>query len=163
VNASVKVYECGDTACNFIFFQNIAAAVGVIIVYNKKIVMTVRAEDPAKKLLDLPGGFVDQDENLEAAAKREVKEELNIDLQNLTYLCSAPNRYRYKNIEYLTLDSIFVSNHESLAGIKIDGQEIEAYKLVSLEDFDPAAVAFPSITAGIQLYRDSCRQTIETF
>ena len=44
--------------------------------------MTLRAEDPGKNLLDLPGGFVDKNENFEKAAMREVKEELNIELKD---------------------------------------------------------------------------------
>lgn len=159
---SNKVYECEAKACKFIFFQNIAAAVGVIIVYNEKIVMTVRAEDPAKKLLDLPGGFVNPNENLERAAKREVKEELNIEIDDLAYLCSAPNTYLYENIEYLTLDSIFVSYPDSIDEIDIDKKEIEAYRLVNLEELNSADVAFPSVRTGIQLYRESKKRVIET-
>ena len=48
-------------------YKNVAAAVGVIIVYNEKIVMTLRAKDPGKNSLDLPGGFVNKNENLEEA------------------------------------------------------------------------------------------------
>ena len=109
-------------------------------------------------MLDLPGGFVNKDENYEEAAKREVKEELNIELENLAYLCSAPNTYLYKNIEYLTLDSIFVSHQDSIAEIIVDTKEIEAYKLVRLEDLNPGEIAFPSIRAGIRFYRESNKQ-----
>lgn len=144
---SYKEYQCESNACKFIIFKNVAAAVGIIIVGNEKIVMAVRAEDPGKNLLDLPGGFVDKDENFEEAAKREVKEELNIELENLAYLCSAPNTYIYKNIEYLTLDYIFVSHLDSIAEIKIDKKEIKAYKLVRLEDLNPVDIAFSSIRA----------------
>ena len=33
-------------------YKNVAAAVGVIIVYDEKIVMTLRAKDPGKNLLE---------------------------------------------------------------------------------------------------------------
>ncbi len=160
IKKSYKEYQCESSAYQFIIYKNVAAAVGVIIVYNEKIVMTVRAKNPGKNLLDLPGGFVDKDENYEEAAKREVKEELNIELANLAYLCSAPNTYLYKNIEYRTLDSIFVSYQDSIAEINIDKKEIDAYKLVSLEDLNSADIAFPSIRAGIQVYCELNRQKI---
>ena len=64
--------------CGFVYYHNIAAAVAVIFRRKDEILFTVRNIDPDKGKLDLPGGFIDPDENAEAAVCREVNEELDI-------------------------------------------------------------------------------------
>src|ERR1039457_2303418 len=75
---SLKNIEC--TACGFVLFLNMAAAVAVIMECRGKILFGIRKHEPARGMLDLPGGFVDPGETAEEAVRREVKEELNIDL-----------------------------------------------------------------------------------
>ena len=67
-----KVYNCNK--CQYQFFFNAASAVGAIIINEGRLLTGVRALDPAKGLLDLPGGFVDPGESLEEALLRELQE-----------------------------------------------------------------------------------------
>ena len=66
--------------CGFVYYHNIAAAVAVIFRREREILFAVRNIDPDKGKLDLPGGFIDPDENAEAAACREVNEELGLEI-----------------------------------------------------------------------------------
>ena len=66
--------------CGFVYYHNIAAAVAVIFRRKDEILFTVRNIDPDKGKLDLPGGFIDPDENAEAAVCREVNEELGLQI-----------------------------------------------------------------------------------
>ena len=52
--------------------------------------------------LDLPGGFVDNNENAEQGMVREILEEtgLTIDSADVTYLFSIPNVYHYSGMEH---------------------------------------------------------------
>ena len=86
--------------CGFTYYHNIAAAVAVIFRKKDQILFTVRNIDPDKGKLDLPGGFIDPDENAESAVCREVNEELGIHIepQQLRYITTHPNNYLYKNI-----------------------------------------------------------------
>ena len=76
---SVSQKEC-RCDCGFHFFQNVAAAVMVAICWQDEVLVAVRARNPGKGLLDLPGGFVDPGESLEVALRRELQEELRFDM-----------------------------------------------------------------------------------
>ncbi len=104
---SAREFLCG--ACGFNFFINASAAVAAIIVDNKgRVMLTRRARDPWKGKLDLPGGFVDPGESLEQALRRELKEELGVELTSLNYLCSFPNEYVFSGFKVRTTDAAFV-------------------------------------------------------
>lgn len=51
-----------------------------------QILLIVRKNDPYKGMWCLPGGFVEDDENLETAAKRELHEETNMKLEHMHQL-----------------------------------------------------------------------------
>lgn len=97
------------TDCNFVLYHNIAAAVAIIFKHQDKILFTVRNVDPDKGRWDLPGGFIDPNETAEEAACREIKEELGlqISLNDLTYITTAPNNYLFKNVPYRTMDIFY--------------------------------------------------------
>jgi NAD+ diphosphatase len=104
---SAKSVVC--SACGFVYFFNAAAAVAAIITNtNHELLVIVRAAEPGKGQWDLPGGFADPGESAETALRREIKEELNLDISSITYFCSAPNEYVYKDVTYPTLDLAFV-------------------------------------------------------
>jgi ADP-ribose pyrophosphatase YjhB (NUDIX family) len=93
---------------------NPAAAVAVIIINEKdEMLVCERAKDPAKGTLDLPGGFVDENETVEEAVFREIKEELGVELQNREYLFSLPNEYLYSGWTLPTIDLFFESRVDS--------------------------------------------------
>lgn len=119
-------------ACGFTLFMNAATAVmGLLFVDSRQLasnpakspfylLVAIRAHDPAKYMLDLPGGFVDPGESAEEALLRELEEEVGglalkgtdaaadaavvVSADDLRYLCSNPNVYHYKNIRYNPCD-----------------------------------------------------------
>lgn len=105
-----RKWICSD--CGFDLYNNIAAAVGIVLYDNEgNILFEVRAKDPRKGFLCLPGGFVDGEERLEDSIVRECREELGAELkeEDIAYLCSFPNVYEYKNISYQTCDVFFAA------------------------------------------------------
>ena len=101
-----KKWLCPD--CGFDLYSNVAAAVGIVLYdsdYN--VLFEVRAKEPRKGFLCLPGGFVDPDESAEEAVVRECREELGAEVLGAEFLCTFPNTYEYKNIEYKTCDIFF--------------------------------------------------------
>jgi len=94
--------------CGFELYFNTAAAVAALIYDDKGRLMVIRRNhEPQKGLLDLPGGFVDFREDGENAVKREVFEELGVDIEVVEYYRSIPNIYIYRGITYHTLDIFF--------------------------------------------------------
>ncbi len=108
-----KALRCG--ACGFRYFHNVAVAVVGVLVCGDEVLLTRRAHDPAAGTFDLPGGFVDPGESLEAALCRELEEELALVLpvDAPRYLFSSSNRYPFAGIVYRTSDVWFgVRLHE---------------------------------------------------
>ncbi len=112
-----KSFSCGE--CGFEFYINAAAAVAVLIEDKQgRLLFVRRAREPMKGTLDLPGGFVDPGETLEEALSREIKEELNLDIDSFSYFCSFPNTYLYGGIVYYTLDLTFLCTVKDLSRIR---------------------------------------------
>src|SRR5689334_8035538 len=79
-------------ACGLHFYFNAALAVATLLLGpDDRILFIRRAKEPAQGKLAVPGGFVDIGETAEAALRREIKEEVNLEVGPLTFLCSATN------------------------------------------------------------------------
>ncbi|CAM4096390.1 MULTISPECIES: NUDIX hydrolase [Flavobacterium] len=135
------------STCNFTYYHNIAAAVAIVFTFEDKILFTVRNVDPDKGKLDLPGGFIDPNENAEAAACREIKEELGLDLQpkNLKYRTTSPNNYPYKNVPYRTIDIFYECNLESDVISVVAKDEIKELIWIKRSEIDLDSIGFVSI------------------
>ena len=70
-------YHCPK--CKTIHYQNPKPTATLICLKNDKILFVKRAFDPGKGQWSLPGGFLELGETLEEGAKRELKEETNLD------------------------------------------------------------------------------------
>ncbi|WP_233267316.1 NUDIX domain-containing protein [Paraglaciecola sp. L3A3] len=138
--------------CQFEYFHNTAAAVAAIICCDDEILLTVRAKDPEKGQLDLPGGFVDHNESLEQALSRELKEELAADIVNWQYFYSGANTYHYKDLLYHTCDVVFVSYLTEKPKLNADVAEIAGYQWIKISEFDTSRIAFASLRKAIDQF-----------
>lgn len=144
-----KAVRCGG--CGFVYYQNMAAAVAGILEYEGQIIAAVRGKEPSKGMLDLPGGFIDWGETAEAALRREVKEELNLELGSVRFLTTAANSYLYKGVLYPVLDVAFVCPVSSLEGIEAR-DDVAEYRLLRPEEVELEAFAFVSSRAALARY-----------
>jgi NADH pyrophosphatase NudC (nudix superfamily) len=97
--------------CGFEYYMNPSASTVAFIVNDKdELLVTRRAKEPAKGMLDLAGGFCDMDENAEEGITREVKEETGLEIIHTDYLFSLPNIYLYSGIKIHTMDLFFLCN-----------------------------------------------------
>ena len=144
-------FTCRAAGCDFEFFLNSAAAVGVILyAADGRILVLRRANEPGRGLLGLPGGFVDEGESAEATGCREVREEsgLEIDPATLVYAGSAANSYPFRGVTYQTLDFFFSALHPGLEAATAR-HEVAEVLLLRPEVIDLDAFAFPTVRAAV--------------
>lgn len=117
VENNVKSKRC--EACGFVYYFNpCAATVAVIRNEKNEILCAIRAKEPAKGMLDLPGGFCDSYEASEEGVAREVFEETGLRVTRTQFLFSIPNVYPYSGFEVHTVDAFFLC--------EVEGHDMEA-------------------------------------
>jgi len=95
-------------SCGFTYYQNPSSSTAAFILNGRGELLVVRrGKEPAKGTLDLPGGFVDNDETAEEGVRRELEEETGLEVDGVEYLFSIPNIYRYSGMDIHTLDMFY--------------------------------------------------------
>ena len=101
--------------CGYDFYINPASTNAAILENPKgEILLVKRKFDPMKGHLDLPGGFVEIGESLEASTIREIKEELGLDIKIIEklgeneYVASDPKEgKKRKHVTYFLAEAAF--------------------------------------------------------
>lgn len=138
--------------CGFVFYFNISASVAVFIVNEQdELLVCRRGKEPAKGTFDLPGGFIDMHETAEEGVRREIKEELNLFVDEINYRFSIPNIYPYAGFNVHTLDLFFECKVHSFNNLKASDDVSEAF-FISKKNINPADFGLDSIRQGINLY-----------
>jgi len=146
-----QLVVCG--ACGLHLYYNPCAAVGAFLVDREgRVLLIRRAKDPAAGQLGLPGGFIDNDESAESGLRREVREEVGLELGPVEFLCSQPNRYPFGGIVYPTLDFYFIARVDDLGAARaLD--EVQGLVVRHPGDVTEDEIAFPSLRAAWQVFR----------
>jgi ADP-ribose pyrophosphatase YjhB (NUDIX family) len=145
-----RAFRC--PGCDFLYYFNPAIAVAAFIAdADQRVLFIRRAKDPAKGQWAIPGGFIDAGETAEEACRREVREEVNLELTSLEFLCSEPNEYFFHDVTYPVLDLFFVARtpagHQAAAH-----DEVASVSWLEPGAVNPAEIAFPSMRAALQRY-----------
>ena len=150
-----KLVRC--ESCSFELYLNPAAAVAALIADDQgRLLIVMRAEEPKKGMWDLPGRFADAGESAEEALRREVHEELGLELVSMRYLCSHPNSYDYKGLRYATMDLGFVCEVKDLSAARASESEVSEILLVRPQEIDVTRFAFTSVGRIVECYQAQC-------
>jgi ADP-ribose pyrophosphatase YjhB (NUDIX family) len=138
-------------ACCFTFYFNAAiAAVAFVKRPDGRMLFVKRAKEPAKGKLGPPGGFVDIGETAETAVRREIREEVGLELENIRFLCSSPNQYFYKEVTYPVLDFFFTA--DAIAPDTAQSlDDVESHAWLVPADVREDDLAFPSMRAALRV------------
>ena len=148
---SEKSFVC--RVCQFKFYLNTAAAcIAVILNQKNQLLVTRRKQDPAKGTLDLPGGFAEPGESIEQSLIREVKEELNLEITLLSYLCSFPNTYLYQSVVYTVTDMAFVCQVKTFDTL-LAQDDVQDFYFKDLTHLDIGLFGLASPKKVIEYYR----------
>lgn len=148
VENNEKSKKCAN--CGFTYYFNSSAAV-VAVIENEasEILVALRAKDPAKGSLDLPGGFIDMHESAEEAVAREIREETGLFITSPLYLFSIPNIYVYSGFEVHTVDMFFRCNVTDFSGLKAQ-DDVSELLFIPKNKLIPADFGLDSIRKGIE-------------
>ncbi len=155
-----KLVEPGATplacaSCGLTYFFNpcVAAAAFVFDPHGRVIVIR-RDRDPHQGKLTIPGGFLDIGESAEEGVAREVREEVGLDIDEITFLCSEPNLYHFKDVTYPVCDLIFTARAKYPdQAAALDG--VDDFSWLAPRDVPRAEIAFASVRKGLQLLAQS--------
>lgn len=143
-------YKCTN---GHTIFANCSPAVGIFFVTSdNQVIFSVRGIEPHKGMLDAFGGFLDGEETFEAAAIRELKEEVNLepgDYGDLNYLTSGIGHYPFKGETLPVVSLMFWARIDS-EKVLIPSDDVEAVKKLPLNEIDFALLHDDDVRTGIR-------------
>ncbi len=139
----VKCPKCGEEV---IKYRNPFPTVDVIVFVPPYSIVLIERKNPPLGWA-LPGGFVDYGERVEAAARREVKEEtgLEVSLLSLLGVYSEPTR----DPRFHTLSTVFVGIAKDISLLQA-GDDAGKAKIFSLDNLPPLAFDHAKIIADFK-------------
>lgn len=137
--------------CGFHLYLS-PASTNALILENEKgeVLLTKRKFAPKRGFWDLPGGFVNLRETVEASLSREIEEELGIKITRTKYLASYWSYYPYRGIKYQTLCHAFTAKYR---GEKIsDMDDITTHRFFPKDKIPFEKISFNDIRQALRDY-----------
>lgn len=143
-----NVFVCPN--CNLHYYIN-PKPTNAIALENEKgeILFVVRALDPHKGMLDLPGGFLDVNETLEESLQREVKEELGIHISQFSYVSSFHDEYEHGKISSRCICMLFTGKLPPDTAIHV-GDDASGYIFIPKDKIPYDQMAFEGMKTALR-------------
>jgi ADP-ribose pyrophosphatase YjhB (NUDIX family) len=134
-------------ACGYTLYVNARPTGSVIIVDGDRFLCLLRCREPEAGKWEIPGGFCDGWELPAAAAVREAREELGVEIRLGPFVGMYIGSYKFQDEVLPVLDCVWLAALTS-AEITLDPTESSAYQWFDLAD--PPPMAFASMDAAIR-------------
>lgn len=139
------------TKCGYHHYINPASCNGAFLKNSKgELLLVERRVDPGKGLWDVPGGFVDLEENAEESMMRELKEETGLQVKDLRYVGSHDDTYTFGGTEFPILVLLFegeIGDQE----VKVS-DDVSGYKFFKTNEVPVDRIAFEGLKISLQKY-----------
>lgn len=133
--------------CGRSWYRNPVPATGAVIVEGGKALLTVRAREPEKGRLDLPGGFLDPGEHPADGIVREAREELGIELEvDPTPVLLAPHTYGPEGVWVLAIGF----RARIVGGEPRPADDVAGIRWISADEVDAADFAWEHDRRAVQ-------------
>jgi len=139
--------------CGFVFYQNSKPCAGIVITNEKNEVLLVkRAIEPHFGKWDVPGGFLENGEELVDGAIREAKEELGVEIKPVEILTIFNDKYGYEEGDFYTFN-VFLKCKIEKGEIMLDAENSQ-FAWFSRESIPWDELAFMNTEVAIKtLYK----------
>lgn len=138
-------------ACGWTFYGNAVPAAAGIIIRGGRVLLTRRAHPPYAGTWDLPGGFLDGAETPEAGMRRELKEELGIEVRDVKVLGFLMDRYGLGGLPILNV--VFRVTPEP--GPIRPADDVSEARWFPLDAVPFRAIGFPAMRQAVRDYARS--------
>jgi len=129
------------SSCRRTWYRNSAPTAGCAIVRDGKALVTQRGVEPEKGRYDIPGGFLGAGEEPIAGLKRELREELGIEVEATVEDCVSMVPHPYGPEGDYVLAIGFLAR--LVAGEPEAADDVAAYRWVDLDDLADLDFAWP--------------------
>jgi ADP-ribose pyrophosphatase YjhB (NUDIX family) len=131
--------EC--PSCRRVWYRDASPTAGAAIVHEGRALVTQRAREPEKGRFDVPGGFLRPGEDPIDGLRREVREELGIEIDTDLDECVSMVPHTYGPEEDYVLALGFRAR--LVSGDPTPADDVAAFKWVTEEDLDGLDFAWP--------------------
>lgn len=136
--------------CGLHFYTNPKSCTTVVIFdRNGHILLTKRGIEPHKGKWDLPGGFSLVGESIIENAKREIREELSVEIEIDHIFDALPDDYEFQGVIYPTLSTI-LSAHIISGTLKAQ-DDVANFSFFSPEDALKQELSFQTVPEVIKM------------
>lgn len=129
--------------CSFVNYRNARPTVTAIVAHKNKILLTKRNNKPFEGWWDLPGGFLNRGEHPEDGIKRELREELGLEINIKKQLGIYPGTYPSPFEPFHVLSVVYIVEPLSKDLKVLDTEELKGFRWFSKKEL-PAKIAFDS-------------------
>ena len=128
--------------CDFVNYQNARPTATALIMKSSKVLLVKRAEKPYRGWWDLPAGYIGRGESAEDTLRREMKEELGIEIKFKKFLGAYPGTATSGPDRFHVLSLVYLASPVGTPNVS-DKKEIKEFGWFAKSDF-PKKIAFDS-------------------
>lgn len=99
------------STCGWVHYHNSRPTVSALIAKEGNILLSQRAVEPFKNKWDIPGGYMEEKETPEDALRREMKEEISVEIEHIRlFAVIGPTYYPFAGQELYNTDIYYVAD-----------------------------------------------------